>query len=377
MTKSFRIKRRLKIQLLWIILALFIFSNKSEAQILQDTASINRIKQCIGYIYNFQFTKAKELYGKIDQSLPGHPAMLVLRGLITYWENYPLLPTSPAFNSFEKDLKESIQLCEKKHNPDYEAEFLLTNLCARGFLLLFYSDNDMSGDVFPLVTSSYQYVRRSFNYTSYYPDFYFFTGLYDYYREAYPEAYPVYEAVAILFPRGDRVKGLKSIIRAAENSIFLKAESYLFLTTIYQCYENNFFQATNYSRALHDLYPRNPEYRAELIKNLLLEKKYVEAEEIMLNTGFATSNSYYRAQLDVFNGILQEKKYHDLKKAEQFYEKGVRNVLLFGDYGNNYAAFCYFGLSRISEIKGEKEYKRTYRKLALKLVEFKKINFDE
>jgi hypothetical protein len=367
---------KLRIQVLCLA-AILIFGTQAKTQILQDSTSVNRIKKCIGYIYNFQFRQAGELFEKIDQDFPDHPATLVLRGLLTYWENYPLLPTSAACNSFEKDLKDCILMCEKKHNPDYDAEYLLTSLCARGFLLLFYSDNDLSVEVFPLVTSSYQNVRRSYNFTSYFPDFYFFTGLYDYYREAYPDAYPIYEALAILFPRGDKAKGLKSIINAARNSIFLKAESYLFLTTIYQCYENNFSQATYYSKSLCELYPQNPEYRSEYIKNLLLEKKYNEAEEIMLNPRSANSNSYYSAQLDVFSGIIQEKKYHDFNKAEQYYNKGIRNISLYGDFGNNYTSFCYFGLSRISEIKGESQYKRSYRKLALKLVEFRKINFDE
>lgn len=377
MAEFFRIIAKLKIQVLSLVSALLIFSNTADSQILQDSSSINRIKKCIGYIYNFQFRKAEEVYEKINQTFPDHPAVLVLRGLRTYWENYPLLPTSRACTSFEKDLKDCIQLCEKKHNPDYDAEYLLTSLCARGFLLLFYSDNDLSMEVFPLVTSSYQYVRRSYNYTSYYPDFYFFTGLYDYYREAYPDAYPIYAALAILFPRGDRAKGLKDIIKAAGNSIFLKAESYLFLTTIYQCYENNFNQATLYSKSLNELYPQNPEYRSEYIKNLLLEKRYVEAEEIMVNSQSLTSNSFYRVQLDIFKGILQEKKYHNYNQAEQLYDKGARSVSLFGDFGNNYAAFCYFGLSRINDIKGEKQFKKSYRKLALKLADFKKINFDE
>jgi hypothetical protein len=371
------ITRKIKNRGLCLLTAMLFFSGVAETQILQDSASINRIKKCIGHIYNFQFGRAGEIFEKIHQDFPDHPATLVLRGLITYWQNYPLLPTSAACASFEKDLKDCIASCEKKHDPDYDAEYLLTSLCARGFLLLFYSDNDLSVEVFPLVTSSYQYVRRSYNFTSHFPDFYFFTGLYDYYREAYPEAYPIYEALAILFPRGDKVKGLKSIINAAENSIFLKAESYLFLTTIYQCYENNFDLATFYSKSLCELYPRNPEYRSEYIKNLLLEKKYAEAEEIMLTQRSATSNSYYMAQLDIFNGILQEKKYHNYKKAGEYYNIGIRNISIYGDFGNNYASFCYFGLSRISDINGEKQFKRTYRKLALKLAEFRKINFDE
>ena len=306
---------------LYLVFITPVINTSSDAQILQDTASISQIRKCIGYIYNFQFNNADEVYRKINLSFPNHPAMCVLRGLMTYWENYPLVPASPASAYFEKELKNCIQLCEKKHNPDYDAEYLLTTLCARGFLLLFYSDNDLGIEVFPLATSSYQYIRRSFNYTSYYPDFYFFTGMYDYYREAYPEAYPAYEALAILFPRGDKKKGLKDIINAAQNSIFLKAESFTFLSLIYLSFENNFLQASYNSKSLCELYPENLEYRADYIKSLLLVKKYDEAERIMVRPGSGTSNSFYLTQLNIFKAILDEKKYHDYDKAKLLYEK--------------------------------------------------------
>ena len=58
-------------------------------------------------------------------------------------------------------------------------------------------------------------------------------------------------------------------------------------------------------------------------------------------------------------------------------KKGARDIAIFGDYGNSYAAYCYFGLSRISDIKGDKQFKKSYRKQALKLADFKEINFDD
>ena len=78
-----------------------------------------------------------------------------------------------------------------------------------------------------------------------------------------------------------------------------------------------------------------------------------------------------------FKGILKEKKYHDNAVAEQFYNKGIRNLYLYGNYGNEYAAYGYFGLSRISEAKSEKQASKLYRKEALRLADFKKNNFDK
>ncbi len=367
---------RINIFIRCISLILCLCTAPIHAQILRDSSSFRLIKKGIEYVYNFQFKEADVVYGKINQSYPGHPVVHLFKGMITYWENYPLLPASPARALFEKELRTCMELSEKKHDPADEAEYLLANLCARGLLLLYYSDNELDLEVFPLATSTYQYVRRAFDFTSVYPDFNFFTGIYDYYREVYPEAYPAYKPLAILFPKGDKAKGLKELQVAAENSIALKAESFSFLSYIYISFENNFTQATYYNKSLHELYPANLEYMGDYIKNLLLLKQYDEAEKLILSPGSKTNNSYYQAQLTIFNGILKEKKYHDYKQAQELYTTGIRDISIFGKYGNELAAYGYFGLSRISDANGDKHYKKIYRKLANDLADFKKINFD-
>jgi hypothetical protein len=371
------VKRGLKIFIICILFSFCLSPVTLHAQILKDTATISLLKKGIDFIYNCQFDKADEVYRTISQSHPGHPVVHLFKGMKSYWENYPLLPTSPAHVSFEADMRSCIELSEKKYSPDNAAEYLLTDLCARGLLLLFYADNDLSMEVFPLATNTYQYIRRSFDYTSVYSDFYFFTGLYDYYREAYPEAHPIYRTLAFLFPKGERVRGLKEIETASKNSIVLKAESFSFLSDIYLSFENNFKQASYYSKSLHELYPANLEYMGDYIKNLLLTKDYDEAERLIMLSGTKATNSFFLAELTIFNGILQEKKYHDFEQARQLYTKGVRDISLFGAYGNDFAAYAYFGLSRISDDKGDKPYKKIYRKMALKLTDYKKIDFDK
>jgi hypothetical protein len=316
------------------------------------------------------------IYKKISESYPDHAIVLLFKGMIIYWQNYPLVPTSPACTPYEEVMHKCIELCDKRNKSEDVTENLLTNLCARGLLLQFYADNNLSIDVFSLATSTYSYIKYAFNKTSSYADFYFFTGLYNYYREAYPENYPIYKSLAFLFPKGDKLKGIKEMQIASRNSIVLKAEAFSFLSGIYLDYENNFPKATFYSKTLTELYPGNLLYVGEYIKNLLLIKQYEEAEKLIISYSSKTDNKYFEAQVAIFNGILQEKKYHNNSKAEQYYNKGVRAISLFGDFGNEYSAYAYFGLSRISKDMGEKHYKRTYRKLALKLAAYKKIDFD-
>jgi len=368
--------KRYKISKILLVLVLCLSTSSLNSQFLKDSTSLNLIKEGIDNVYNFQFDKADKVSEELGKLYPGQPVVYLFKGMVTYWENYPLITTSSARASFEEYMRKCIELSDKNKNSSAEVEILLVNLCARGLLLLYYTDNYLSLDVFPLATSTYQYIRRSFDFTAYYSDFYFFTGVYNYYREAYPEAYPIYKPLALLFPKGSKVKGLEELQIVSKNSIILKAEAFSFLSAIFLTFENNFQQATYFSKSLHTLYPDNPEYLGAYIKNLLLIKRYDEAEMEMLSSNTSQSNSFFRAQMSIFNGILQEKKYHDIKKAQQFYSKGIDDITIFGSYGNEYAAYAYFGLSRISEINGNKDYKKMYRKLALQLADFKKVDFD-
>jgi hypothetical protein len=346
------------------------------SQMLRDTSSLNLVRKEIDNIYNLKFAEADAECNRLSEIYPEHPVTYLIKGLILYWERYPILPDSHIRASFEIDMRKCIELSGKKHNPADEAEFLLANLSARSMLLLFYTDNDLNKEAFPLVVSTYKYIRRSFDYTSVYNDFLFFTGLYNYYREAYPKAYPLYKSIAILFPKGDKDKGIKDLHTAATNSILFKAESSLFLSEICLSFENNYEQAYEHSKYLHELYPSNILYLSLYIKNLLLMKHYDEAEEHLILLGTINTNSYYEAQLSIYNGILQEKKYHNNIKAEQLYLNGISEMSAFGYFGNDFAAYGYFGLSRINKLNENNNSSNTYLKKALELADFGKIDFN-
>jgi hypothetical protein len=370
------LKSEFKILIHWLIISACAGIGPINAQILQDTAALKLIKSGVDSIYNSQFNYAEEVCRKITLSYPGNPVVVMFKGIMIYWENYPLISDSPASKTFEEEMKRCIRICEKHTNPSEEAEFLLANLCARGLLMTFYSDNELRNEVFLITKSTYHYIRGSFDFTSSYPDFLFFTGIYNYYREVYPRVHPVYKPLAFLFPKGSREKGLEDIETAARYSILMKAESFSDLSYINITYENNYQQALYFSKYLYDLYPHNPQYPAEYIKNLLLLKKYDEAENLVIYLSVSERNSYFQSQLSVFKGIIQEKKYHNNNLAQIYYHTAIRQLSKFDAYGNEFTAYAYFGLSRIAESQGDMEHKRIYRKNANKLVDLKKVNFD-
>jgi hypothetical protein len=357
-------------------LLLILVNTAINAQILKDTANFNLLKRGVNYIYSLQFDKAGEVYEKMKSAYPDHPIPYLFKGMMTYWKNYPLIPSSSAAPSFEEDLYKCIELCEKGKNIADEAEYLLANIGARGLLLLYYADNNLSMDVVSVASRTYQLVMRSFEYTKTYFDFYFVTGLYNYYREAYPEAHPVYKPFAILFPKGDKSKGLKELQMAAKYAVFLKGEAFTFLTGIYISFENNFPAALSYSRSLHEQYPQNPTFRSAYVKNLLLLKRYNEAESV-LEQNKNSKNTFIQTQYYILKGIITEKKYKDLLLAESFYKAGIKTAGPVGEFADEYVAYAYFGISRIMKIRGEIRLSKSYHKKAMDLSAFKNVNFDD
>jgi len=338
-------------------LSILFFLNISlttNGQLLQDTSAVKLIRKGIGLIYGQEFNRAEEILTKVNEKYPEHPATYLYKAIIIYYQNYPLIPANPRFKGFESQLRTSMRICESKGGWLNDPEKLLIDFCARGLLMLCYSENGMSNEVISIALTTYKCVRKSFQYKSVYPDFCYFTGLYNYYREAYPDRHPVYKPIAILFPRGDKVEGLKDIQYAAENGIVLMAEAYSILSWIYIYYENNYAQAINYSKTISEKYPSNLLFRGEYIKNLLFLKKYDDAEKIVQSSE-SENHAYFQGQLSVFKGILQEQKYNNYTLAARFYEQAIGAMKQFGPRGNEFTDYAEDGLKRIKGYQARKK----------------------
>ncbi len=341
-------------------------------QILKDTLTLSHLEKGVDHIYNCEFSEARKTIGHLQSGYADHPVIYLLRGMVTYWEHFPLTPGSEALTSFKSDMYTCIEMCQKRRLLPGEAEYLLADIGSRGLLLTYFADNGLVREVIPLASSTYQDVVRAFDYTDLYADFYFVTGLYNYYRETYPEAHPFYKPFALLFPRGNKEKGLLQLEKAAHSSIFLKAEATTFLNLIYSGNEKNYPMALRYSKILLEKYPRNNEYLALHVRNLLLLKRYGEAET-WLSKARQPESRWFNFEKCVFFAIIREKKDKNLEKAESLYRMALKEGEFFGAYASEYLSFCYFGLERIAKARGESG--REYRKKGVNLASHKHMDF--
>jgi hypothetical protein len=337
-----------------------------------------QIRQGVEYTYNFDFAKAEEVYKMLARERPGHPAGPAYYSMMLYLKYFPLTEKSEKADVFVDSLLKSISFCEKILKKDEtNVDGIFFDLLARLMLMEYYADNDLSKKVISQISPAYKMMRMGFLLKDQFSDFYYSTGLYNYYREEYPEAYPRFKAIAIFFPKGDKKIGLEQLEYAGENSIFLGAESMSYLYYIYMYYERKYSAALDYAKILNKKFPNNPIYVSARIQLLLLLKKYDDAGPFLIKLAeSAKRNLYFEMLYYIYSGIIEEKKYKNYELSEKLYSKAIYISSDYATLTSEQLSFAYFGLSRLYAIKGDAKQSKEFRKTANSLSSFRNINFD-
>lgn len=322
------------------------------------------IRQGIDKCYNAEFDAAEKIFREVEKRAPGHPASPLLMGLNYYYKYYPLNPQSPGAEPFENTVKESIKRAGKmldKNNEDIEAQAM--DMISRSLLNMYYVDNGISFKAIPQIMPIYHSVIKGFTLKEKFNEFYFTTGLYNYYREAYPDAHPVYKPIASLLQHGNKVLGIKQLQLAADSCAFLRNEAMNFLKIIYLNYENNPEKALVYARRLSEKYPGNLTFQADFAETLIMDKQYERAKIpiiILLNRSNKDPGIIMKAL--ILKGIYEEKEKKDLIIAEKNYLSGLKASEDLGPSVDAYRAYACLGLARIYKFNGNSKKSTDYRK---------------
>jgi hypothetical protein len=102
-------------------------------------------------------------------------------------------------------------------------------------------------------------------------------GIYNYFAEYIPDRYPFLKPLMIIFPKGDKIKGVAQIKDAAENSKIAVYEAKYIIAYFNLQYERNFIESELYSRTLFDEFPSNPVFEKMLYNCYSGSGKFVEA----------------------------------------------------------------------------------------------------
>jgi len=315
-----------------------------------DDPEVERlIKENITHLYNTEVAESQRLNRQIRQLLPNHPVNPLLEALTIRAAHHPLEPESPEMVQLKSYLYQTVERAEDlldQYEEDPEANFFA--MVGYGLLSLYENESGNYMKAVGRAKEAYSYLKSGMDMKDEFVEFYFSTGLYNYYREKYPEMHPVYKPFVWFFRSGDLQLGLQQLDKAFRASIFMRPEAASFLTHIYLHYENEPQKALPYAQVMVRDYPQNLSFIVGFLEASLAAGSYERLEKYVQQL-LANPNKYFQLTGHLFEGMLLEKKHEAWQKAEQAYTKALAaSTGLSSDEALNYRSYAFAGMARVA-----------------------------
>jgi len=337
-----------------------------QVPLLQDTLLINRINHSLEYIYNLEYEKGDSCIAVFESELGERHSMVnLIRAFQIYWRSRPIAQGSKEHDDYILYLNNTIDYAElMMENPELEDEAIFYSLAGAGMLAELYSEEGEGIKVMGQANKAYGYLKKGFERTDSYPDFYFSNGLYNYYREKYPELHPFYKSFLWIFPNGDKAKGIDNLKSCIKDGIFARQMAYLYLFHIYLRYENNGELALPYAEFLFTAYPQNNRFKTVYTESLIAVGQYKMAEP--LADELARENRlFFSVPGFLFKGMAAE-GLGEISLAKVHYNKALKLSKTMKKSEAHIVSTIYAGLARVSIAENNRDEAEKNYKLALK-----------
>ena len=340
-------------------------SLRAQSSIYGTPKHLAVFKTALRHIYNFDQKQTLRLIDSLERACPQHPASRLLTVLQLYWSEGLISKESKHYAEFLRVSKQTATQAHQLWIEQQLPEYLLIEIVIRGLLAERHADNGNYIDVISEAKSIYKYLPLADSLCRENPDFYLIVGLYNYFREKYPEIYPIYKPISIFFRSGDKARGLQQIETAARIGILTQAEAMTYLMEIYLHYEQKPARSLDYLRKLHKNYPGNTFYTARLAEAYVKLEDF-DAAERLLAALFQSSSDYFQLYAHYLKGYIEERHYKRLQEAKKHYKQVLHYGHNFYEKGKLYKASSYLGLARIAEQRAKHAEAYNYYKAAYK-----------
>ncbi|MFC5409645.1 tetratricopeptide repeat protein [Larkinella bovis] len=342
----------------------------SWSQILDDAGIQQVILKATDRIYNYEFDEAEEYIQQVRAKYPQHPVVPVMKAIQLYWQYLPLKENKTATAQYVSYLNQGIALSKKlldRNENDPEGVFF--SLASHGYLAMKNHYDNETLKAVGEAQKAYNYLKKGFKLMEKNPEFYFSTGLYNYYRERYPLDHPASKPLLIFFQNGDMVSGLKQMETAVRRGVFTRTETAIYLGRIYLEHESQPARAAYFMKPLADKYPRNPIFNLVCAEALTMAGRYREAEPYIDRLrGFP--QKFLAMPIKTLDGIMEEKLNGDFKKAAENYQAAIK-LPVDEVFTKEFSAHAYSGLARISARTGDRERAKSMYRKVLNVAEYK------
>lgn len=349
----------------FLLAFVLVFQLRAQEFILNDQKLVDQINETLDLIYNYQFNEADREIEKLERLLGNHPAPHLLRSMILYWRDRPFKADTEAYKNYIYELETAIGLATPFQDDEIlreEGEFYI--LAGYGLMTDFYNEAGFRMKAVGSARKAYSSLKEGFDLKEKFPDFYFSTGIYNYYREKFPEIHPFYKAFLWLFVGGDMELGLEQLKVAAEKGVFTQREALIYLFHLYLRYENKPPVALPYAEILVGRFPGNYRFKTLYIEALLFNRNDSIPEE-MINSLLKHENRIYQLAGQIFSGLMAEQRM-DLKAATEHLETAMSIYEGMNREYEHYLSLIYTGMARLCLRENDHEGAANYYKLAIK-----------
>lgn len=321
----------------------------AQRSIAEGSETYRLIEKALESLYNTNIEEINQLAEQVHQRLPDHPVYPMLNALALRTAHYPIDPGSEAFKNMRSYLYDALEQSESmlKKNEDHpEANFFA--LASYGLLAMYENQDGNYLKAASLAKSAYKYLKKGFELKEQYPEFYFTSGLYNYYREKYPELRPVYKPFVWFFKSGNVQLGLEQLEKASQASTIMRAEAKDYLSHIYLRYEGKPEASIQYAESLVQSYPSNLYFVSKYVDAAIASESY-QGLTPYINSLLKNDKEYYQMLGQLFQGMVLEKQENNWQEAERYYVRSLATANSINGEGiENYRSYAYAGLARVA-----------------------------
>ena len=308
------------------------------------------LEQAVDYIYNADLENFNRIAEQVRRMKPDHPVYPMLRALSLRSAYYPVEVGSEEFEKMrtylEQVVLEAEVILEEDEDEPVANFFALASL---GLLAMYENDAGNTIRAVGYAKDAYDYLQTGFDLKEKYDEFYFSTGLYNYYRIKYPELRPIYKTFTWFFRDGDIDRGLAQLDLAYRKSVFMRPEAASYLSHIYLHYENQPYKAYPYARQMVQSYPDNPMFVANFLETSVAAGRLSGLDKYVAQLK-ANPKAYFQMLGFLYEATLLEKRERQWQEAEQLYQRSIATgQALNSDEANHFRSYAYAGMARIAD----------------------------
>lgn len=253
----------------------------SPAQWVGDSLFDACTRKGIDYVYNLDFDNSRKEFQRLVTMKPDHPAGHFFLAMVEWWRILMDIDNTAHDGGFYSMLDKVIRVCDRRLDND---ENDITALFFKGGSIGFRGRLRAHRDewlkaandgrlALPIVKRAYALEPNNY-------DVLLGIGIYHYYAEVIPEQYPFVKPVMILFPKGDKAKGIEQLHVAAEKAKYADIEASYFLVQLYHNYEKQYNLALPLAQQLHRRFPNNPVFHKYLGRSYAALGLWTEMKQV-------------------------------------------------------------------------------------------------